>query len=188
MGPFATKADFIRTVLDKTSAGWVIFAVIDKTRARSAEDDEGELAGTMAFINTSPAHLSTEIGFVLTLPQFQRTHVTTNAVGLMLQFALNSPQAGGLGFRRVEWRANSMNAASIHAAERLGFRRDAVLRWHFVFKDGVQRGKIGNGRALPPGSPAGDLGRDTVVLSICFDDWEDLGVRDQIRVAMERTK
>ena len=41
------------------------FAIIDKRRAPSPEDPEGELVGTVSFIRTSPVHLCTEIGFIV---------------------------------------------------------------------------------------------------------------------------
>ncbi|KXX74380.1 putative N-acetyltransferase YoaA [Madurella mycetomatis] len=190
LGPFATKSDFVSQFLVKWPRevpGWITLAVIDKTRPPSAEDDEGELAGMMSYLRTSTTHLSTEIGGIVVLPPYHRTHVTTNAVGLMLQFALGSVQNGGMGLRRVEWQTSTMNIASIRVAERMGFRREAVLRWHFVFPQGTKNNKIGNGRPLPPGSPDGDLGRDTVVLGLCWDDWEQ-EAREKVEEAMARTK
>lgn len=46
--------------------------------------------------------------------------------------------------------------------------------------------KIGNGRGVPPGGKEEDLGMDTVVFSICWDDWEG-GVRESVAVKMART-
>lgn len=190
LGPYSTASDFVSDFfvnLPQQLPEWMMFAVIDKTRPASAEDDEGELAGIICYLNTSMTHLSTEIGAVVILPPYHRTHVTTNAAGLMLQFALRGVQDGGLGLRRVQWQASTMNGASIRVAERLGFQREAVLRWHFVFPQGAKNNKVGNGRPLPPGSREGDLGRDTVVLSMCWDDWEQ-GAREKAEEAMSRTR
>lgn len=187
-GPFATEAEFA-TFLQERSLGdptFLTLAIIDKTQPPSAEDDEGALAGMMSFFDTSTVHLSTEIGYVVTLPPFRRTHVTTNAVGLMLQYAFSAEDNGGMGLRRVQWKANSVNAASIRVAERMGFGREGVLRWHMIFRDGVKKGKVGNGRPLPKGSRDGDVGRDTVVLGLCWDDWEE-GVRQTVSELMGRT-
>jgi RimJ/RimL family protein N-acetyltransferase len=187
-GPFSTLSEFLSQFLHKTSLpdpSFVTYAIIDKTRPHSPSDPEGELAGMMSFMDTSPVHLSTEIGYVVVLPNYQRTHVTTNAIGLMLQYALDSEEKGGLGLRRVQWKANERNEGSIKAAERLGFRREGLLRWHFVFRDGERKGKAGNGRALPRGSYKGDLGRDTVVLGICWDDWEE-GAKEVVERVMAR--
>ncbi|KAK4031202.1 putative N-acetyltransferase [Parachaetomium inaequale] len=190
LGPFATPSDFVSqclTAWPQQVRDCLILAIIDKTRPPSPEDAEGALAGMVAFLRTSATHLSTEIGGIVILPAFHRTHVTTNAVGLMLRCALGGAQDGGLGLRRVVWQASTMNAASIRVAERLGFRREGVLRWHYVFRNGLARHKVGNGRPLPPGSEEGDLGRDTVVLSLCWDDWEG-GVREHVERAMARTE
>ncbi|KAK0747565.1 acyl-CoA N-acyltransferase [Apiosordaria backusii] len=190
-GPYTTTEEFVSQFLDKTSGsnpGWFTFAVIDKTRPRSAEDEEGELAGMMSFMDTSTLHLSTEIGCIVILPKYQRTHVTTNAVGLMLQFAFAAPEYGGMGLRRVQWKTSSMNTASIKTAERLGFRKEGVLRWHMVFRGGEERQKVGNGRVLPPGSGRGDYGRDTVVLGLCWDDWWEGGGREKVEGLMARGK
>ncbi len=167
--------------------GAITYAVIDKTKPPSAEDDEGELAGMISYISTSTTHLSTEIGGVITLPAFHRTHVTSNAVGLLLEFALDSPMNGGLGLRRVQWQTSTVNTASLLLAERLGFKKEGVLRWCVVYRQGAHNGKIGNGRPLPPGSNEGDLGRHTVVLSVCWDHWAD-GGRGKVEQVMARTK
>lgn len=189
-GPYATTEEFVSQFLDKTSRqniGWFTFAVIDKSRPGSAEDEEGELAGMMSFMDTTTVHLSTEIGCIVILPRYQRTHVTTNAVGLMLHFALDGPAVGGMGLRRVQWKTSSMNTPSIRTAARLGFQHEGVLRWHMTFRQGAEKHKVGNGRALPRDSPGGDYGRDTVILALCWDDWE-AGMRDEIAKAMARTK
>ena len=84
----------------------------------------------IALINTSQHNLSTEIGWVVIFPQFQRTHVTTNAVGLLLHYCLDAPSPSpgpdaigigisGLGLRRVQWQADERNVPSIRAATRL---------------------------------------------------------------------
>ncbi|KAK0221352.1 hypothetical protein IW262DRAFT_1373079 [Armillaria fumosa] len=56
------------------------------------------------------------------LPAFQRTHATSNAVGILLNCALNLPADGGLGLRRVVWIAGASNAPSVGTATRTGWR------------------------------------------------------------------
>ncbi|KAJ5129336.1 uncharacterized protein N7515_005375 [Penicillium bovifimosum] len=161
------------------------FAIIDKTRPASPEDPEGELAGTMSFIRTSAMHLNTEIGFIVILPPYQRTHVATNAVGLSLQLALEAPEKGGLGLRSVHWSANTLNLASARLAERMGFERIGVIPWHMRLVKGKTNGKVGNGRVLPAGGDPEDLWRDTLQLCLGWDQWED-GVREKVTKLMER--
>ncbi|KAJ5513116.1 Acyl-CoA N-acyltransferase [Penicillium fimorum] len=161
------------------------FAIIDKTRPPSAEDPEGELAGTVSFIRTSPINLCTEIGFIVILPPYQRTHMATNAVGLALQLALETTEKGGLGLRRVHWMASTMNPASARLARRLGFEQIGIIPWHMRFVKGKMNGKVGNGRQPPPGGDPEDLWRDTVSLTLAWDQWET-GARERAAKAMER--
>jgi len=155
-----------------------LFAVLDKTHSVDAPAEttghaqsgaQPRLAGVIGFLNASPAHLSVEIGWVLILPAYQRTHVTSNAIGLLLHYCLEPPPAG-LGLRRVQWQANARNRASVRAAERMGFVLEGVLRWQRVL------GERKEGNAAPVGrKEAGSQmpGRDSAMLAICWDDWEE---------------
>lgn len=191
MGPWesadAFKSEFYEgpphSILSFANPESFAFAIIDKTRTPSPEDPDGELAGTISFVRTSLTHLCTEIGFIVILPPYQRTHVAKNAVGLALEYALESPGRGGLGLCRVEWRASAENVASSRLAEKMGFERVGVILWHMRFVKGTLRGKIGNGRALPPGSDSTDMWRDTVSYSLAWDRWETVA-RDKVRKAM----
>ncbi|KAJ6606885.1 acyl-CoA N-acyltransferase [Mycena sp. CBHHK59/15] len=176
-GPFASAKDFVATVIDgriQPDPGMLLFAVFTAD----------ELAGIIGLLDTSATNLSTEIGFVITLPRFQRTHVTSNAVGLLLHCALDAPAAGGLGLRRVAWKANVANVQSVRAAERMGFRREGVLRWDRVLPPWKTLG--GNSSGERAGDPKqGCMGRDTILLSMCWDDWEG-GGRDSVDAIMKR--
>jgi len=127
-------------------------------------------------------HLSTEVGFVITLPPFQRTHVTTNAIGLLLMYALDLPPHG-LGLRRVQWQANRLNTKSIDIAQKMGFKLEAILRWDRVLP--VSKASASNGRGRREGDPRpGTIGRDTAMLALCWDDWES--GRARVLEAMDR--
>ncbi|KAG2103968.1 GNAT family acetyltransferase [Suillus cothurnatus] len=188
-GPFQTVQDFNTNFLEAVvhrDPGMVLFAIIDKTKPPSAADGEGELAGMMSYTGSSSVNLSTEIGFIIILPLYQRTHVNSNAVGLLLQYALEVPSQGGLGLRRVQWQCSSMNAPSIRAAERLGFKKEGIMKWHRVFRGGKEKGKVHNGREFPGGHLGEqDYGRDTVILGYCWDDWEQ-GGKETIQAIMNR--
>ncbi|CAL5872406.1 uncharacterized protein PFLUO_LOCUS6670 [Penicillium psychrofluorescens] len=161
------------------------FAIIDKTRPSSPEDPEGELAGTVSYCDASAVHLVTEIGFIIILPPYQRSHVATNALGLLLNYALNEPDQGGLGLRRVHWMASAANTASARLAERMGFERVGFTPWQMRFVKGKEKGKIGNGKEPPSGSDPADLWRDTVDLSLAWDQWQR-GAKEKTQKAMVR--
>lgn len=194
-GPFKDIDDFLTNFVEnriRKDSNLLLFAIFDKTKPSQSLTNSntgpdfsvGTLAGLIGFLNTSAPDLATEIGFVMILPPFQRTHVTSNAIGLLLNFTLNvpSPSSTSLGLRRVVWTANNANKASVRAAERMGFRIESVLRWDRV----IPIGKEGNGVTPRQGDPKGENpGRDTAVLSLCWDDWE-AGVREKVAEIMNR--
>jgi RimJ/RimL family protein N-acetyltransferase len=137
----------------------VFFAVIDKTRPASEANPDGRAAA-----------LSVEGSFLIVLPPFQRTHVATHAVGLFLHYALDTPDEGGLGLRRVQWQADPSSTASLNAAQRVGFRKEGTLRWASFVVDGDERGKMYNRRGCPPYGDPKARGRGSVYFSMCWDD------------------
>lgn len=155
----------------------LLFAIKDRTRIVPGSPAEGKgvfsretFAGVMALLNTVPQHLQTEIGHIVILPPFQRTHVQTNASGLLLQRCLDPPEQGGMGLRRVQWQANTYNLPSINAAKRLGFQWEGILRWHRLLPEG--KGPLLNAKPRDDGLGAG---RHNATLSFCWDDWENGG-------------
>lgn len=204
-GPYASKDEFVEHFIEGMSNSFnqmLTFAIIDKSQPPAGpEDGEGALAGMVSYMNTSRAHLYTEMGFVMVLPPFQRTGVATHAVGLMLQHAFAEPESkaaaadaavaggagpGGMGLRRVAWIASGSNAASVAAAQSLGFRVEGVRRWDRLNRGGRARGKVGNSRQPPEGTAPEDVWRDTIMLSLCWDDW-DGGASAKVRDAMSRS-
>ncbi|THH11137.1 hypothetical protein EW146_g8144 [Bondarzewia mesenterica] len=164
--------------------GWVMFAVIDKGRPDPAhpEFEGGSMAGVIGLISTSAANLSTEVGWVVTFPAFQRTHVTSHAVGLLLRYCLEPASAPvpGLGLRRVQWTANTRNIPSITAAQRTGFKLEGTLRWTWVLPEGKE------GHVPRKNDPKSENpGRDSAMLSICCDDWEN-GGREHVKQLLDR--
>lgn len=191
-GPYPTvdsfRADFDlpNSLLSvPTNPEHFIFAIIDKTKPPSPQDEEGELAGMVGYLFTSQENLSTEIGPVITFPRFQRTHVTNNAVGLLLQYALTSAKEGGLGLKRAHWICNSVNLGSSKVAERLGFEKVGLIPWHWRCVKGKARGKIGNGKPMPPGSDPEDVWRDSLIYTLGWDQWEREAL-EKVEKAMAR--
>ncbi|KAF9005191.1 acyl-CoA N-acyltransferase [Cyathus striatus] len=169
-GPFEDTDDFMTNHFEariQKDPGYVMLAVFDKTKVilGNPDEDSDSFAGLFGLINSSAAHLVTEIGCIMILPPFQRTHVASNAVGLLLHYTLDLPALGGLGLRRVVWQANSANVKSIRLAERMGFKLEGILRWD---RDGYISPREGDPRAECPG-------RHTALLSLCWDEWESGG-------------
>ena len=142
----------------------------------------------VGLLNTSAVDQVTEIGFVFILPEFQRTHVTTNAVGLLLHYCLELPSNAngkygpGLGLRRVQWQTHGDNMASLRAAERIGFRREGLIRWQRILQEGKEGPSVPSERAALCGNP----GRHSWMLAVCWDDWELEGTREFVQERMER--
>lgn len=144
------------------------------------------MAGMVSYQSASVENQSLELGYIIILPPYQRTHVTTHAIGLLLQYALDSPEEGGLGLRRIIWHADLVNPASVRTAHRMGFQQEGILRWNRVAPNAEARGKAGNGRGAPPYGNPKDLGRDIVLLSMCWDDWMIDRKRELVRDMMNR--
>lgn len=153
----------------------VMFAIYDKTRHDPEHPERGgSLAGVTGLFYSSDANLCAEIAYVVIFPPFQRTHVASNMVGVLLRYCLELPTASnpGLGLRRVQWCAHEKNTASARLAERMGMKREGIIRWHWVLPEILARDglKPGENDMWPE-----KYGRHAVVLSMCWDDWEGGG-------------
>lgn len=90
---------------------------------------EGESVGVAAYLNIVPEMGSIEVGGISFAPKLQRTVRATEAMYLMMAHAFDD-----LGYRRYEWKCDSLNAPSRAAAERLGFRYEGTFAEHLVVK------------------------------------------------------
>jgi RimJ/RimL family protein N-acetyltransferase len=104
---------------------------------------------------------------IMIFPSFQRTHVASNAIGLLLQYTLDPPSSGGLGLRRVEWKCHAGNEASRKVALRMGFELEGVLRWERAFP-GSTVGLAVDALEKRNGSSGESPGRHTAVFSIVW--------------------
>lgn len=127
--PGETRA-YIEIALAAREAGTrLAFAVID-------EHDERVL-GTTSFHDILPAVKRVEIGYTFYAKSVQRTHVNTTAKLMMMGHAFDT-----LGCAVVGWRTDNFNFASQHAIERLGARKDGVIRGHALRRDGTIRDTV----------------------------------------------
>ncbi|MBY0338663.1 MAG: GNAT family N-acetyltransferase [Acetobacteraceae bacterium] len=93
----------------------------------------GTADGWLTLMEIHPAHAHIEIGNIWFSPRMQRTRAATEAMFLLMRHAMDD-----LGYRRLTWKCNALNAPSRRAAERLGFTFEGTLRALLVVK-GRQR-------------------------------------------------
>jgi len=89
----------------------------------------GRVEGWLTLMEIGPAHAAIEIGHIWFSPRLQRTRAATEAMFLLMRHAMDD-----LGYRRLVWKCNALNAPSRTAAARLGFTFEGVLRAHLVVK------------------------------------------------------
>lgn len=127
--PQDTRA-YIETALEGRAQGHrFAFAVLD--------DASGQVLGSTSFHDILPAVRRVEIGWTWYRKSVQRTHVNTTAKLLMMGHAFDT-----LGCHVVGWRTDNFNFASQRAIERLGARKDGVIRGHALRRDGTIRDTV----------------------------------------------
>lgn len=90
------------------------------------EQHRAQAQGIAAWLNIIPAHGTLELGYLHFSMEMARTRMATEALYLLIDHAFS------LGYRRVEWKCDALNAPSRRAAERLGFRFEGTFYKHRV--------------------------------------------------------
>ena len=89
----------------------------------------GVASGWLTLMEIQPKNAAIELGNIWFGPPMQRTRAATEAMVLLLKHA-----ADDLGYRRLVWKCNALNAPSKRAADRLGFTYEGQHRAHLVVK------------------------------------------------------
>lgn len=112
-------------------AFWMLMAqrIEDDPTTYVIVPEGGGPAGVLSLCAIDPANGSMEVGWVLFGKDLQRTRAATEAVHLLQAHAFDD-----LGYRRFEWKCDSLNEPSRRAAERLGFTYEGRFRNHRVVK------------------------------------------------------
>ncbi len=105
----------------ETSSDPLLFVLVPLTDQRPL--------GRAAYLRITPEFGVIEIGAILLAAELRRTTAATEAIYLLIRHAFDD-----LGYRRVEWKCNALNAASRSAAERFGFTFEGIFRNHMVVK------------------------------------------------------
>lgn len=151
--PAQTRA-YIETALRMRAEGHrLAFAVLDSAT--------GEVIGSTSYHDIVPAVERLEIGWTWYAASRQRSAANTTAKLLLMAHAFDT-----LGARLVGWRTDNYNFASQRAIERLGARRDGVLRHHALRRDGTVR--------------------DTVMYSLMAGEWPEVRAHLEYQLARPR--
>ena len=116
--------------------------------------ETGKAVGIAGYLRIDPGNGVIEVGHLHYSPRLQQTRAATEAMYLLMRRAFDE-----LGYRRYEWKCDSLNAPSRAAALRLGFTFEGIFRKAIVYK----------GRS-----------RDTAWFSIVDDEWP------QVKAGFER--
>lgn len=93
------------------------------------EQHSEKALGTAALMRIDVTHGSIEVGWITFSPRLKRTAAATESMYLMMRSAFDE-----LGYRRYEWKCDSLNAPSRSAAERYGFTFEGIFRNAVVYK------------------------------------------------------
>ncbi len=111
--------------------------------------ETGEVIGSTRFLDISLTDRHAEIGWTWLHPRFWRTRVNTECKYLLLKYGFEK-----LNFVRIQLKTDERNLRSQAAIERLGAKKEGILRKHKI----VQNGFI----------------RNTVLYSILDEEWSEL--------------
>lgn len=137
-----TVRDYIDSALQQREQGTRFsFVVVDERT--------GKIVGTTGYHDIVPQINRLEIGFTWYAKSAQRTHINTTCKFLLLRHAFEDLNANVVGLR-----TDSFNFASQKAIERIGAKKDGILRQHALRKDGTIR--------------------DTVMYSIIQSEWTNV--------------
>jgi N-acetyltransferase len=144
--PDGTQA-YIETALADRAKGirvpWVVW-----------ELTSGKVIGSTSYHDIIPAARRVEIGYTWYSRSWQRTHVNSACKLRLLEHAFDT-----LGCSVVGWRTDILNSRSQAAIERLGAKKDGVVRRQAQRRDGTLR--------------------DTVMYSVTDDEWRG-GIRERL--------
>jgi RimJ/RimL family protein N-acetyltransferase len=120
-GPFESLSDY-RHWIEQSCCGSdpLFYAIVDLAKNRAV--------GVASYLRITPSCGSIEVGHINYSPLLQRTPAATEAMYLMMARAFE------LGYRRYEWKCNSLNAPSRAAAQRLGLSFEGIFRQATIIK------------------------------------------------------
>jgi N-acetyltransferase len=148
--PEKTRAYIEAALMQRAEGNRLAFTVIDaKTNA---------VLGCTSYHDIVAAIQRVEIGYTWYRKSVQRSNVNTTCKLLLMQHAFETLQCPVVG-----WRTDIFNFRSQRAIEKLGAKRDGVIRHHAIRRDGTVR--------------------DTVIYSMLASEWPDAKQKLEARLA-----
>jgi RimJ/RimL family protein N-acetyltransferase len=151
--PEQTRQYILDALAMREAGNRFAFAVTDATT--------GKVLGSSSYHDILPTVKRVEIGYTWYAQSVQRSHVNTTAKLLLMTHAFET-----LGCHVVGWRTDNFNFASQAAIERLGAKKDGVIRGHAMRRDGTIR--------------------DTVMYSLRAGEWPE--VKAQLLYALNKPR
>src|SRR5262249_40598684 len=116
---------WMKTVSEKSDpvfygGAYIFFAIVDRLT--------GKPLGVAAYCRIAPPAGSIEVGGIHYSNALKRKPMATEAMYLMMKNVFD------LGYRRYEWKCDSLNSPSRAAAQRLGFSFEGIFRQAIVYK------------------------------------------------------
>ena len=121
-GPFDTREEYRAWVEGAAASTDPRFYVL-------SEVESGDALGTASLMRCDPANGVIEIGNIMYSRRVQRTPIATEVQYLFMRYVFDE-----LGYRRYEWKCDSLNEPSRRAAARLGFTYEGTFRQAVVYK------------------------------------------------------
>jgi RimJ/RimL family protein N-acetyltransferase len=117
-GPFSNASDCKSYLLALDAPDLRLMALVEKV--------SGKPVGILTFMANSPANLKIEIGHIWIAPVMQGSGAIYEAVYLMLSHCFD------LGYRRLEWKCDSLNERSRRTAVAIGFQFEGIQEYHMI--------------------------------------------------------
>ncbi len=110
--------------------------------------EKEKLAGTTSFYNISLKNKTLSLGYTIITPEFQKTGLNKESKKLMLDWCFRE-----MDFVRLDFHIDKLNEKSFNSLKKFGAIEEGILRSNIITKSGRRR--------------------DTVVLSILRDEWNN---------------
>ena len=122
VGPFKNISSLKNYLISDKLTGNPFFYAIYSKRLKS-------FCGLAAYLRIKPEIGTIEVGYITYAPNLQRTVEATEAMYLMMKNVFEN-----LGYRRYEWKCDTLNKKSKRSALRLGFKFEGVFRQATIYK------------------------------------------------------